>query len=178
MCASSATASAPCAIIQSTDDESGTISNYGCPYFPAGATCSQFTGVIQLLHDCNACINILECCMKPAYLPACLLCCASKAVQDQTCCTRPYDVWRHADNQPEILFQCNIVHLFITSSHHDSWLDHCWYAGECADSYECNARMTESEGALGISTTVGVCVTPIAAGSACTAGYGNTKLER
>ncbi|KAL0036552.1 hypothetical protein WJX77_012565 [Trebouxia sp. C0004] len=85
MCASSATTSAPCAIIQSTD-ESGTLSNYGCPYFPAGATCSQFTG-------------------------------------------------------------------------------------ECAEAYECNARMSENEADFGISTTVGVCVTPIAAGSACTAGY-------
>ena len=51
LCATSATTSAPCAKLtdsRSEDVNAGTYTNdegYGCPEFPAGASCSQFTGI-------------------------------------------------------------------------------------------------------------------------------------
>ena len=45
MCASSATTSAPCGKYTPEDDqESVNDDGYGCPAFPAGSSCSQFTG--------------------------------------------------------------------------------------------------------------------------------------
>ena len=137
----------------------------------------------QPAHNLLVCLNFcMIATLASTYCSfVCVLACMAAALRkhaahDQSCNTEPCDVWGHADNQPGVLFQCSIVRVFSTSSHHDLKMDHCCYAGECAEPYECNARMSESEAAFGISTTVGVCVTPIAAGSACTAGNGNTKL--
>ena len=47
MCASSATTSAPCGKYTPEDDqESVNDDGYGCPAFPAGSSCSQFTGML------------------------------------------------------------------------------------------------------------------------------------
>lgn len=60
----------------------------------------------------------------------------------------------------------------------------CGCAGGCPDPQECNARVEQEasgqhdcSSSSACSTTVGVCVTPKAAGSACTAGYGKQRLS-
>ena len=45
-------------------------------------------------------------------------------------------------------------------------------AGQCSAGQYCNARNDEAAILTGTSTTVGVCITSVAAGAACAAGYG------
>ena len=52
----------------------------------------------------------------------------------------------------------------------------CYTAGECPGGQECNAQNSDAAAAAGYSTLTGVCVTPKAAGAACTVGHGKDAL--